>query len=235
MNTSKWKISQINTFNENWYWKKNRFAFSKRFEMIHRILSRITPKSILDIGTGDGEMLLRLINSQNLNASCYGIDLSAELIQIASKIIKKHAFSETIHFLVADSENLPFRNRVFESITCSAVLEHVLDLESSLKEMSRVCKKNKYVIITIPNALYYYFFQLLALLRLRYKDSSQSRNLKLEQVEKIMRDIDLKLIFRLNFVLPIPKAFKFISKIFLRWSSKRLHPFLNQLLIVRKQ
>ena len=50
--------------------------------------------------------------------------------------------------LIADVNDLPFKNESFEQILCSEVLEHLEVPERGVKEMERVLKKNGKLIIT---------------------------------------------------------------------------------------
>jgi len=233
MNSTSWKYIQIQDFDTNWYFKKNRFAFSNRFIIIDRILSQFFPKIILDVGTADGEMPLKLLATGKLDSLFIGVDISSKLIKIATKLAKKNNFSESLQFVMADLEHLPFRKIKFDTIICTAVLEHIMNLDHALNEMARVCKMKKFILITIPNSNYQKVFQLLAVLGLRYRDSVY--NLKLDDLELKMVKNKLIPIYRLIFVLPIPNFLKFIEKFLIRVEFKRFHFFLNQLLICKKE
>jgi len=234
MNSKNWKQVQIQEFNKNWYLKKNRFAFLNRLNIIDRVLNRTFPDMVLDLGTGDGELLIQLISSGRFDNLFFGIDISKSLIQIAVKLAKRNKISQSVHFLIADAENLPFREDIFDLITCTAVLEHVFHRELVVKEMSRVVKQKKLIIITIPNSLYHYVFRLLAFLKLRFKDSVYNPDLTIGKLEFLMVNNRLKPIFKLNFVLPIPNFLTFIEKFLIKFKIKNFHLFLNQLLICKR-
>jgi len=53
------------------------------------------------------------------------------------------------NFVLADAHYLPFRNKTFEKIVCSHVLEHLTNPLVALKEMARVC--NGIVEIYVPS------------------------------------------------------------------------------------
>ncbi|RMH01260.1 MAG: methyltransferase domain-containing protein [Aquificota bacterium] len=85
----------------------------------------------LDVGTGTGEVLL---HSQNKGLRV-GIDLSFEMLKIAKSKCKR------CKFLVADAENMPFKDQTFGSITLSLVYRHLIDRKAFLKEAHRVLKE----------------------------------------------------------------------------------------------
>ncbi len=235
MKASKWKQLQIQKYNIKWYYKKNRFALLNRLSIVNQIILKISSKLILDIGTGDGEIPIRLQSSGNIQGLIVGIDISKELIKVALKVAKKMGFTNQIQYLIADLENLPFREGIFDALTCTAVLEHAFDLNCAISEMARVTQKEKYVIITIPNSFYHYIFQILALIGLRYKDLVRISNLKIKNVEKSMFEHNLNCVYQLNFVFPIPKFLRIIEKFLLRFKIFEFHLFLNQLIICKKE
>lgn len=52
--------------------------------------------------------------------------------------------------IVANGEALPFADEMFDSILSTQVLEHVRNLDEFLIEVTRVLKKDGYLIITVP-------------------------------------------------------------------------------------
>ncbi len=85
----------------------------------------------LDVGTGTGEVLLK---SQNKGLRV-GIDISLEMLKIAK------AKCKVCKFLVADAENMPFKDGSFSSISLSLVYRHLLNRKAFLKEAKRVLKE----------------------------------------------------------------------------------------------
>jgi len=49
-----------------------------------------------------------------------------------------------------DGKSIPFDNETFDSILTSEVLEHVPDVDETLKELTRVLKPNGKILITVP-------------------------------------------------------------------------------------
>lgn len=234
MDSKKWKQSQIEVFNEKWYFKKNRFAFLSRLHIVNRILNKLNPKFILDVGTGDGELPVKIILNDKLDKRIIGVDISKDLVRLATKITKKYKLTESAQYIVADLENLPFQNATFDSIICTAVLEHVFNQKRAIIEMARTCKNKNFVTLTIPNFLFHRIFQLLAVIGLRYRDTVCDRNLRVERLEKLLSGSGLRTVFKRNFVLPLPSFLDFIERFLKRLKVRGFHLLLNQLLILRK-
>ena len=49
-----------------------------------------------------------------------------------------------------DGKTLPFEDQYFDSVLCSEVLEHVFELDATLKEINRVMKSGSNILITCP-------------------------------------------------------------------------------------
>ncbi|MBU6383357.1 MAG: bifunctional demethylmenaquinone methyltransferase/2-methoxy-6-polyprenyl-1,4-benzoquinol methylase UbiE [Verrucomicrobia bacterium] len=91
---------------------------------------------ILDLATGTGDQALALIKSQASIHSITGIDLSSEMLEIAKRKIPCK-----MQFMVADAEQLPFKEKTFDAATFSFGIRNVTDPSKSLKEMYRVLKQ----------------------------------------------------------------------------------------------
>ncbi|GAB6065258.1 class I SAM-dependent methyltransferase [Aquifex pyrophilus] len=85
----------------------------------------------LDVGTGTGEVLLKL-KSSRLKV---GIDIAFGMLKKAKEKCGD------CHFILADAENTPFKNESFERISLSLVFRHLPSQDNFLKEAYRVMKK----------------------------------------------------------------------------------------------
>ena len=90
--------------------------------------------SILDIGSGSGQIIRHLLDVSRQDARIVGIDLSAEMLRRATARLK----SKRPQFLAADMIRLPFQDASFDCITCGYVLEHIPDPTPGLREFARV-------------------------------------------------------------------------------------------------
>jgi len=101
---------------------------------------------VLDAGCGDGVLSLMLARK---GASVVGVDISVPNIERSGLA---HASSESatqsIEFIVADLEHLPFPDNSFDVVVSSHVLEHLPDFDQGLRELVRVSKDK--IVIAIP-------------------------------------------------------------------------------------
>ena len=93
-------------------------------------------KSILDIGSGAGQLVKPILKYADADAEVIGCDLSAMMLRRARGRLK----SERPSFAVADLAHLPFADESFDCVTCGYVLEHLPDARAGLREMSRVMR-----------------------------------------------------------------------------------------------
>jgi ubiquinone/menaquinone biosynthesis C-methylase UbiE len=101
-------------------------------------------KKILDVGCGDGSDLEIFANEFDLNV--FGID------------IYRHGNIKPGRFMLADILNLPFKDRVFDYVFLHDVLHHIDETNQNnllhiqaLKELTRVCSPEGYIIIVEAN------------------------------------------------------------------------------------
>jgi ubiquinone/menaquinone biosynthesis C-methylase UbiE len=91
-------------------------------------------KSILDIGSGAGQIAGHLLEFADPDARITCMDLSHQMLRRARRRLK----SNRPAFIAADLSNLPFADRSFDGMTCGYVLEHVPDVNAGLSEVARV-------------------------------------------------------------------------------------------------
>lgn len=91
-------------------------------------------KSILDVGSGAGQIIQHLLKFADPGARITGFDLSHEMLKRARRRLE----SDRPQFVTADLTQLPFPDRTFDCVTCGYVLEHLPDPRPGLAELSRV-------------------------------------------------------------------------------------------------
>jgi ubiquinone/menaquinone biosynthesis C-methylase UbiE len=91
-------------------------------------------KSILDVGSGAGQIVKHLLKYADHDATITGIDISSEMLRRARGRLK----SDRPQLLSGDLSRLPFADGVFDCVTCGYVLEHLPDARPGLAELARV-------------------------------------------------------------------------------------------------
>jgi 2-polyprenyl-3-methyl-5-hydroxy-6-metoxy-1,4-benzoquinol methylase len=113
---------------------------------VHKIIGDVVGSSVCDIGCGTGYLLER-IRERHVDTvtRLVGVDfLLTEIPKTCTQIPKV----PTVEFLKAKVEALPFGNREFDTVTCTHVLEHILDYRKALMELRRIARRR--LIIVVP-------------------------------------------------------------------------------------
>ena len=116
---------------------------SARFELVRSryrfVIEEIQKhqfKTWLDVGCGTGA-LLSVIGEQRKDAQLFGVDLSEEMIKVATVKL-----GEKANLKVSDSERLPFEDRKFDLISCTFSFHHYPHPVEALIEMKRVLSQD---------------------------------------------------------------------------------------------
>lgn len=91
-------------------------------------------ESILDVGSGAGQLAKHVLKFSDPHARVTCVDLSHRMLCRARQRLK----SSRPQFITADITELPFADGSFDGITCGYVLEHVPKPELGLSELARV-------------------------------------------------------------------------------------------------
>lgn len=96
----------------------------------------------LDVGCGTGSLLLA---GKNKFTELYGTDIANQ------RFIETEDLTN-IHFKVSNINNgLAYEDCFFDAVTCVAVLEHLFDPYSAIREINRVLKDEGILILEVPN------------------------------------------------------------------------------------
>src|SRR3990172_8352313 len=124
--------------------KRNVFVIARYELIVNLIGNEIKGKKILEIGCGDG--ILSFLLAQK-GAYVTGIDISKEAIKFARDKCNHMA---NMDFLLSSAYELTFREKSFDYVVSSDVIEHLVEPEKMLLEIKRVWNKTGKVIITTP-------------------------------------------------------------------------------------
>lgn len=104
--------------------------------------------NVLDIGFGTGYPVIELAERSGGSCRFYAVDIWREGVQRALQKISVHGL-RNLTLLLGRAENLPFHSEYFHLITSNNGLNNVQDLEKSLAECFRTCKKSGRLIFTM--------------------------------------------------------------------------------------
>lgn len=105
--------------------------------------------SILDAGTGTGEIALLFAEKTEPGGSVTGLDLSEKMLVIAREKLRKkrnRTALAPVTFMQGNILQMPFREETFDIVTTGFTLRNVADLIRGVKELTRVCKEGGQVV-----------------------------------------------------------------------------------------
>lgn len=120
-----------------------RFVELKRFRKIRDLLQLSNNDDFLDIGCGSGYLLNQAVCKRGV-----GVDISELMVKTARENCKNNGKKFIVQ---SDIENLPFKNKCFNKIVSTEVIEHILRPMVLLEEIVRISRNDAVIVITIPN------------------------------------------------------------------------------------
>jgi len=103
---------------------------------------------ILDVGCGSGRYSLKLASR---GVETISIDLSLKMLKVLLRKLEGHGLRENVHVILADGENLPFRDGSLKSLLCTLTFDHFQEPKKAISEFSRVLKVEGLCVISTLN------------------------------------------------------------------------------------
>jgi len=163
-------------------------AIAPRYDLLNSLLSarlhhgwrrtatdqaRLKPgDTALDVCSGTGDFAFELASRVGTTGKVTATDFSAPMLRIGEEKAAQRS-NANITWQLADTQNLPFANDLFDAVTVGFGIRNVADIPRGIAEMARVAKPGGRVIILEFNqprnslfaALYrWYSFKILPLL-----------------------------------------------------------------------
>lgn len=104
---------------------------------LSRIAEDVVGTSICDVGCGTGYALGRIRESRADIERFVGVDFAIDDADALSGI----------EYFAAKVEKLPFKDREFDTVICTHVIEHVLDYRAAIAELRRITKRRLIIIV----------------------------------------------------------------------------------------
>lgn len=121
------------------YHPANRFRYKLVRKFVNSYLN--DGDEILDVGCGSG-VLIEKISKWNGNLKLTGIDIAETEVKKATNLYPQHTF-KTLNF-----ERDTYRNKKFDGIICSEVIEHIPNDEIFLQNIYKNLKEGGFLYIT---------------------------------------------------------------------------------------
>ena len=109
----------------------------------------------LDFGSHDGKAIAELVKS-GVVKKAIGLDANSEVVEKSQGSLPANV--ELVTIIVG--EKIPYPDETFTSVSLFGVLEHVLDQDKLLKELSRVTKKGGLFVVAVPGKHFFSFMDM---------------------------------------------------------------------------
>ena len=115
----------------------------KKYREIFSRVNIRSQKSIIDVGCGSGTFLGIVEKSLTDRSLLVGADLSFEMIKIA------HNKYPNVDFVVADSDNLPFKESTFTGVFSVTHLQNLPIPDTTIREINRISTEKADIAISV--------------------------------------------------------------------------------------
>lgn len=143
---------QRELYDDEWSgWKAGTTAFVgvRRYDQISDVVQRLGPRKILDVGCGDGR-LARAIRVHCSDVVIHGCDLSAVALARSEGLDRQYVVD-------LDGGVLPEPSGSFDLVIASEVIEHLIQPDRVLSELTRVLRPGGHILLTVPNVAFWRF------------------------------------------------------------------------------
>ncbi len=125
------------------------YTASKQIKKIEALLNLKFDQrlKVLVVGAGTGVEMVQLAKN---GCVPYGIEPDNKALGILKLRAQLHQLDQS-KIKQAVAEKIPFSDNSFDFVYCWQVLEHVQDVDQSIKEMIRVTRKNGWIFIGCPD------------------------------------------------------------------------------------
>lgn len=107
-------------------------------------LCKVTNKSyILDVGCGVGVTACYI--AKKIGCRVMGVDIMPKMVERSVERAKRERMGDRVEFRVADAQDLPFTNALFDAVITESVTAFPEDKQKAVNEYTRVTKPGGYV------------------------------------------------------------------------------------------
>lgn len=110
------------------------------FQRIFDLIKHEQPKTVLDLACGNAALLKKL---KELGHKTIGLDISPVRVLVNKKLLDEYYWGF--------AEEIPIPDNSVDVVVATETLEHVFDLDKTIREIKRVLKPNGVVYVQVPN------------------------------------------------------------------------------------
>jgi SAM-dependent methyltransferase len=134
-----------------WWGPFHQHRHEMRYDLVADAVRQHLPCGgrVLDVGAGAALVAERIAE---IEGEYIGLEFSARNVPIAAAKFAGRQHPLAVRFVRGDAERMPFRDRCFDVVVMSEVIEHLLHPDRSVWEVSRVLKDGGVYVMTTNNA-----------------------------------------------------------------------------------
>jgi demethylmenaquinone methyltransferase/2-methoxy-6-polyprenyl-1,4-benzoquinol methylase len=122
-----------------------------------KILKSHKPEYVLDVATGTADFAIAALRAGP--KKIIGIDISAQMLEVGREKLAKLNLKDKIELISGDSENLAFKDNLFDAVIVSFGVRNFENLEKGMSEILRVLKPGGLLIVLEFSKPTGYFFK----------------------------------------------------------------------------
>ena len=130
------------------------FGMSHESRLFHRWLRLNLPPDtgssprILDLGGGPGRLARELQHSEAPDGYFY---VDFEMSDAAAAVFRRHELQHFVHGVIPETGSLPFKDKCFDLVHCSHVVEHLVNPDIMFSESYRLLRPGGFLFVSTPN------------------------------------------------------------------------------------
>jgi arsenite methyltransferase len=98
---------------------------------------------VLDVGCGVGTNPCYMV--KKFGCRVVGVDFSEKMVEWSRKKAQRKHLEDRVEFRIADAQDLPFKDFLFDAVLCESVTAFMEDKQQAIREYTRVVKPGGYV------------------------------------------------------------------------------------------
>jgi ubiquinone/menaquinone biosynthesis C-methylase UbiE len=110
-------------------------------QFVDQVVSLGIMGTILDLGTGPGQIPIKLAQ-RDPRIKVIGIDLSTEMLRLATERAKREQVSSRVSFMLASANSIPVESSSIDLLISNSTLHHFSDPVQVFNEAHRVIKED---------------------------------------------------------------------------------------------